>query len=120
SSFDPGTMVARDMPEEREPRMASAQPIPGKTMLAAVATALTLATIGLVLIVTNLAAMPDGLDSFLSLRVPPRNVLLLGMFATIWAVIFHGCGLYNGARIRRAADERVRVIGACSLGSMVG
>ena len=64
--------------------------------------------------------MPDGLDSFLSLRVTLRNVLLLGMFATIWAVIFRVCGLYNGARIRRAADERLRVIGACSLGSMVG
>ena len=89
-------------------------------MLATLETVLPLATIGLVLILTNLAAMPGGLDSFLSLRVTLRNVLLLGMFATTWAVIFRSFGLYIGARIRRAADERIRVIGACSIGSTVG
>ena len=43
SSFEPGTIVARADPDEREPRAASAQRIPGATMLAAVETVIPLA-----------------------------------------------------------------------------
>ena len=86
-------------------------------MLAATETILALVAVGIVLIVANLAAMPDGVDSFLSIRVALRYVLLLSLLATAWPLILHICGLYNSARIRSAADERMRVIGACTLGS---
>jgi exopolysaccharide biosynthesis polyprenyl glycosylphosphotransferase len=116
-SFEPSSIVTYLNNHRREPLTIGPQRIPGATLLAATETVLALVAVAIVLIVTNLAAMPDGVDSFLSIQITLRNVLLLSVLATAWPLILHSRGLYNSARIRSAADERMRVIGACTLGS---
>jgi exopolysaccharide biosynthesis polyprenyl glycosylphosphotransferase len=72
-----------------------------------------------VLIWGNLAQMPDGLDSFLSYRISLKNVLLLGLFALAWRIFFRAAGLYDLSKVRRLSAETARLIGACSLGTIL-
>jgi exopolysaccharide biosynthesis polyprenyl glycosylphosphotransferase len=118
-SFEPSLFVTHPN-NPRRPAVAAVKRVPGSTLLAVAETAIALGAIGIVLIVANVAAMPDGLNSFLSIRVTVRNVLLLSAVATAWPAIFHLCGLYEAKVIRSATEERLRVIGACSIGSTVG
>ena len=119
SSFEQAAIAAPVEHHRPDPLPAIARSIPDAIVLAMAETVLALGAITCVLIFTNLDAMPDGIDSFLSIRVTLRNVLLFGMFATIWPTIFWIFGLYDASRIRRSIDERIRVIGACSVGSIV-
>ncbi len=119
-SFEPSVIVSHLKNRGRGPAPIPAKRIPGATLLAGAETALVLGAVGIVVIVTNLAAMPDGLNSFLSIRITVRNVLVLSMLATAWPVIFRLCGLYNPVHIGSAWSERLRVICACSIGSAVG
>jgi exopolysaccharide biosynthesis polyprenyl glycosylphosphotransferase len=91
--------------------------IAGATSLAVFEAVLALSAVVVVLILTNLAAMPDGLNSFLSIRITVRNVLLLLTLAAAWPLIFRIFGLYDAAVIQSTAEERMRVIRACSVGS---
>lgn len=70
-----------------------------------------------VLVSTNLTRMPDGIDGFLSYRISLKNVLLLGLFASIWRLLFRVSGLYDRWKTQRVSTEATRLIGACSLGT---
>jgi exopolysaccharide biosynthesis polyprenyl glycosylphosphotransferase len=103
----------------RQREIADRRPITADRLMAALETVIALAALAGVLIVTNLHAMPAGLDNFLSMRVTLRNVLLLAMMAVAWPLIFRLCGLYTASAIRQPWSERLRVGAACSLGSML-
>jgi exopolysaccharide biosynthesis polyprenyl glycosylphosphotransferase len=106
-------------PKVHERALAARQPIGGAALIVGFETAVALAALALVLIGTNLDAMPQGLDSFLSMRVTLRNVLLLAIVATGWPLIFRLCGLYRALHVRDATSERLRACAACALGSLL-
>jgi exopolysaccharide biosynthesis polyprenyl glycosylphosphotransferase len=87
--------------------------------LAAFESGLALAALALVLVSTEWREMPNGLEEFLSIRVTLRNVLLLGVLAVGWPLLFRLCGLYEERRVRNAFSERIRVLAACGLGSVL-
>ena len=72
-----------------------------------------------VLVWANLERMAGGIDAFLSYRVSLKNILLLGLFAFVWRLIFRWAGLYGSWRIRQFSSEASRVIGACSIGTLI-
>src|SRR5215210_3452361 len=87
-SFDFQPMVASVPRRSRDRAIADRRPIAAGKLIAALETLIALGTLAGVLIVTNLHAMPQGLDNFLSMRVTLRNVLLLAMLAVGWPLIF--------------------------------
>jgi exopolysaccharide biosynthesis polyprenyl glycosylphosphotransferase len=118
-SFDFQVMNAVVRRRTREKAIADRRPITGDKLIAGLEMFLALASLAAVLIVTNLGAMPQGLDNFLSIRVTLRNLLLLATLAVGWPLIFRLCGLYTAALVRHPWSERLRVCTACSLGSML-
>jgi len=103
----------------RQRSLTFGQPIPGAAALALMEAVLAVAVLGGVIILTNVEQIPTGIDSILSMRITVRNVLLLAVLASGWAVIFAGSGLYDAERIRDAVEERRRVCGAVSLGTLL-
>jgi exopolysaccharide biosynthesis polyprenyl glycosylphosphotransferase len=63
---------------------------------------------------TNAQYVERGLESFITVRVTPTNVLLLCCFIISWPIIFSLFGLYDAARLRTPRVEALRVIGASS------
>jgi exopolysaccharide biosynthesis polyprenyl glycosylphosphotransferase len=100
-------------------RSLPSRPIPGARLLFLLELALPAITLVSVLVISNVQAMPDGLDSFLSMRVTLKNVLLFALFEGAWGTIFALCGLYQRATLRRTRSEMPRVVMATSLGTLV-
>jgi exopolysaccharide biosynthesis polyprenyl glycosylphosphotransferase len=71
-----------------------------------------------VFVANNIEQMPNGLQPFLAMRVTVKNVLLLAAFVCTWPGIFLAVGLYDSAQLRTPRDTIVRVIAACSIGSL--
>ena len=112
-------MIASVPRKMHQRAIADRRPIAAGRLTAVLETSIALGTLAGVLIATNLHAMPQGLDNFLSMRVTLRNVLLLAALAAGWPLIFRLCGLYTAAAVRHPWGERLRVAGACSLGSLL-
>ena len=72
-----------------------------------------------VLVITNSEEMPQGLNNFLSMRITLRNVLLVALLMGVWRFAFQVCGLYSVRGLRSHGGERLRVILACSAGSII-
>jgi exopolysaccharide biosynthesis polyprenyl glycosylphosphotransferase len=121
-----GTVTSRTLTSlsgEAEPHhartSAERRPIPGAALLGFMEAVVAVASLAAVLIATNRRDMPNGIDSFLAIRVTLSNLLLLAMLVVTWRLVFHLCGLYSMRGVRTAVTERVRVCLACSLGSLV-
>ncbi len=71
-----------------------------------------------VFMATNFYTVPSTIEGFFALRVTVKNVLLLGLFSLVWTSIFRFLGLYNLYGTKRRRDEAIRIIKACSLGSV--
>jgi exopolysaccharide biosynthesis polyprenyl glycosylphosphotransferase len=102
-------------PAGRHVHSSPVQAVAGARLLFAIEIALPVLILVAVLVLTNLGAMPDGLDGFLSLRVTVKNVLLCSGFVAGWTVILRVCGLYDRRRVRRWGEEVSRLTVACSL-----
>jgi exopolysaccharide biosynthesis polyprenyl glycosylphosphotransferase len=96
----------------------SAKPVPAAGALLLLEIAVPAAVLFSVLVISNASEMPDGLQSFLSMRVTMKNVLLFAMFEGVWALIFTVCGLYERAAVRRAHSELRRIVVAVSFGTL--
>jgi exopolysaccharide biosynthesis polyprenyl glycosylphosphotransferase len=118
-SIDFQPMIASVPRKMHQRTIADRRPITAGRLTAALETAIALAALAGVLIVTNLNAMPQGLDSFLSMRVTLRNVLLLAVLILGWPLILRVCGLYTAAAVRQPWGERIRVALACLIGSLL-
>ena len=81
--------------------------------LADVASAM--ASVVLAFLITNVNAMPADARGFLALRVSIKNLLLMTVFAFVWAGIFNAFGLYK-ARVGR--DNNLRLLAATACGSL--
>src|SRR6266516_4343001 len=66
-------------------------------------------------VLTNSSQMPSGLEEFLGLRVTIKNLVLLGVFAFIWASVCSRLDLYDGPRLNRVGILRIAT--ACAGGS---
>src|SRR5215471_16343858 len=71
------------------------QPIPHVKLIAFLDTAAAATALLLVLLETNLGQMPRGIETFLSMRVTLKNVLLLAGFLAVWSPLFRTVGLYD-------------------------
>jgi len=72
-----------------------------------------------VLLITNFYRIPGGVDEFLSMRVTVKNLLLLSIFSVLWLVTCNFFGLYDQRLLSTRRNEIIRIIKACSLGSVV-
>lgn len=71
-----------------------------------------------VFIIINLKVIPNGLASFLTMRITVKNLLLLAGFSLLWQSIFKLFRLYDLTAIRSYSEEARRLLAACSLGSL--
>ena len=71
-----------------------------------------------VFVATNIEQMPNGFQAFLAMRVTVKNVLLLAAFAFSWPGIFLALGLYDSAPLRTPRDTMLRIVAACSIGTL--
>ncbi|MGI8766798.1 MAG: sugar transferase [Gemmatimonadaceae bacterium] len=71
-----------------------------------------------VLIASNADNLPRGLQGFLAMRVTVKNVLLLATFCLSWAGSFAALGLYEARAARSRRSEMIRIVAACSIGSI--
>ncbi len=69
------------------------------------------------LVLSNIGAMPKGLDQFLAVRISLKNLLLFAVLLACWRLICNLCGLYDWERIRSPREETRRVLLACTLGT---
>lgn len=71
-----------------------------------------------VFVAIHLKTLPNGLASFLTMRVTIKNLLLMAGVGLIWQGIFKLCRLYDPALINNYRDEAQRVLAGCSFGSL--
>lgn len=88
--------------------------VPGARALLAIEASLPIFILVTALVVTNLGAMPDGLDSFLSIRVTVKNVLLSAGSVAAWVAVLLACRVYDRRVLRSRRSEAIRIIAACS------
>ena len=108
-------LSSRDIP--RVVFRARSRPIKYEGMVAVADTAVMGAVLIGVLVLTNLDTMPDGIQSFLALRITVKNVVLLATLVTIWPLIFRLFGLYNEDQLTTWLHEATRTAAASSIGS---
>jgi exopolysaccharide biosynthesis polyprenyl glycosylphosphotransferase len=82
-------------------------------------TAAAVAVLLAVLVGTNHERMPEGIDSFLSMRVTLKNVLFLAALLTAWPTIFRFSGLYDAHKTQLIDQELLRLVVACSAGALL-
>jgi exopolysaccharide biosynthesis polyprenyl glycosylphosphotransferase len=82
-------------------------------------TAMVLAVLISVFVVSNLGQMPQGLSEFLAVRLTIKNLLLIIGFTGAWRLLAGWCGLYDVSRIRTRRSESIRVVLTCAVGSVV-
>ncbi len=58
-------------------------------------------------------------EQFLAMRVTVRNLAYVIGFAVAWRLLFHAWGLYEWERVHTPGRERLRIIGACTTGSVL-
>jgi exopolysaccharide biosynthesis polyprenyl glycosylphosphotransferase len=66
----------------------------------------------------NTGRMPRGLQEFLAVRLTVRNVALLLAFILIWRSCFALCGLYRANMRSTTSSVAVRIVAACTFGTM--
>jgi exopolysaccharide biosynthesis polyprenyl glycosylphosphotransferase len=98
----------------RQPRF-----VHGAGLLACLDSLCAVAAILVVLISVNLPHLPGGVESFLSMRVTVKNILLLIFLATAWPVVFHLFRLYHNRSLQQFGSEAVRVFAAASVGTIL-
>jgi exopolysaccharide biosynthesis polyprenyl glycosylphosphotransferase len=96
---------------------ADQQPLKGASILATIDCVIALLSLAAVVIASNRNAMPHGLDSFLSMRVTLKNLLLVMLVLGEWHLVFRALGLYTVGGVRRQDFEQLRVVVACAIGS---
>jgi len=89
--------------------------VPGTPLLHLVESLLPTLLLALIIIAANLRVMPDGFDSFLSLRVTVKNVLLCVLFMGVCAAVLRVCGVYDLRNVRHRSPELVRIVSASSI-----
>ncbi len=65
--------------------------------------------LAVVVILSNVHRMPNGVAGFLEMRLSLKNALLIGAFAWIWPVVLSACGLYAPSRLRSGHGEWPRL-----------
>ena len=108
-------LSSRDIP--RVVCRARARPIKYERMVTIADTAMMAAVLISVLVLMNLDTMPDGIQSFLALRITVKNVVLLATLVTTWPLIFRVFGLYDEDQLTTWLHETARTAAACSIGS---
>ena len=93
--------------------------IPGAPLIQAVESVLPTVVLALVIIAENLHVMSDGFNSFLSLRVTVKNVLLCVLFIGACASILRAWGVYDARSVRHRSNELVRIVSASSVCTML-
>lgn len=81
--------------------------------------AVILAALVLVFVVTNVRAMPEGMQAFLGLRITVKNLLLLSAFTLAWPLLSLLTRLYDPRTIRNRRKEALLVVLTCGLLSAV-
>jgi exopolysaccharide biosynthesis polyprenyl glycosylphosphotransferase len=108
-------LSSRDIP--RAAVRARSRPIKYERLVIIGDTAMMGALLIGVLILTNLDTMPDGIQSFLALRITVKNVMLLATVVSTWPLIFRLFGLYDEDHLTTWLHETTRTAAACSIGS---
>jgi exopolysaccharide biosynthesis polyprenyl glycosylphosphotransferase len=62
-------------------------------------------------------ALPHALGEVLGLRITLQDVLLLGVFTTLWSAALRACGLYDPRRLPNHRAELARLAAGCTLGA---
>jgi exopolysaccharide biosynthesis polyprenyl glycosylphosphotransferase len=70
-----------------------------------------------VFLLFNVHREPRGFQDFLEMRLTVKNVLVLGVFAGLWRLLFTWFGAYNWRKVRRRDVEALRILTACAAGS---
>jgi exopolysaccharide biosynthesis polyprenyl glycosylphosphotransferase len=70
-------------------------------------------------LVSNLGAMPTGLEEFLTIRLSLKNLLLFVGFMVAWRIIAWLCGLYQPEGLRTGQGETPRVLCAVTAATAV-
>jgi exopolysaccharide biosynthesis polyprenyl glycosylphosphotransferase len=99
----------------RTRRSAERRAVPGARFLLVLDCAIMLALLCAVLVASNLATMPQGVDDFLSVRVTLKNVLLTIAALASWGFIFRAIGLYVSPAGGRSEREGSRIFIATGL-----
>ncbi len=87
-------------------------------MLACLDSLAAVAAIVVILISLNLPHFSGGLDSFLSVRITIKNIVLLLFLASAWPVVFHLFRLYEAQRLQHQfGSEAPRLAAATLVGS---
>jgi exopolysaccharide biosynthesis polyprenyl glycosylphosphotransferase len=68
-------------------------------------------------LMTNLGRMPNGLASFLAVRITLQKLLIVAVFLLAWRSVFTISGLYDWKRIHTRSREFAWVAAAGALGS---
>ena len=90
----------------------------GAAMLACLDSLAAVAAIVVILISLNLPHFSGGLDSFLSVRITIKNIVLLLFLASAWPVVFHLFRLYEAQRLQHQfGSEAPRLAAATLVGS---
>lgn len=71
-----------------------------------------------VFVMVNIQTLPSGLADFLALQVTVKNLLLLISFCFLWQSLCGLCRLYQPAGLNSHREEAMRVVTACTLGSL--
>lgn len=96
-------------------RALPARAVAGAPLLIGIESVLPTLILVLVVVTVNLGAMPNGIDSFLGIRVTVKNVLLsVGLIAACTAVL-RACRVYDARAVRKRAHEIARMFLACSV-----
>jgi exopolysaccharide biosynthesis polyprenyl glycosylphosphotransferase len=99
----------------RTRRSVERRSVPGARALMVLDCAMMLGLLCLVLVASNLATMPQGIDDFLSVRVTMKNVLLTIAALAAWAFIFRAIGFYVSPGGGRSEREGFRIFVAAGL-----
>src|SRR5688572_21608608 len=112
STLTTTALYSRDIPPVAVP--ARSRPIKYERTVTIADTAMMGAVLISVLVLTNLDTMPDGIQSFLALRITVKNVVLLATLVCTWPLIFRLFGLYDEERLTTWRHETARTAAACS------
>ncbi len=96
-------------------RHAPVRPVPWERAVMVSDTGLLLACLAGVLITANADRMPNGIESFLALRVTVKNVALLAAMLLATPAVFRAVGLYDDDRLVTWSAEARRLGVACSI-----
>jgi exopolysaccharide biosynthesis polyprenyl glycosylphosphotransferase len=88
----------------------------GAALMACIDSMAAVVAILAVLVSVNLSNMSVSVESFLSMRVTVKNVLLLVFLATAWPAVFQIFGLYEHRGLKRFRSEVARLFLATGVG----